>query len=64
MQRTKNISNSKRIAAAVLIVACGAVWSAPASAEPPPWAPAHGYRVKHKGKHKGKAKGWKHKGRK
>ena len=51
MQRTKNISRSKRIAAAALILACGAVWSAPASAEPPPWAPAWGYRAKGKNKH-------------
>jgi surface antigen len=41
---------------AALILACGAVWSAPASAEPPPWAPAWGYRAKYKGKHKGKNK--------
>ena len=52
MQRTKNISRSKRIAAAALILACGAVWSAPASADPPPWAPAWGYRAKGKNKHR------------
>ncbi len=42
---------------AALILACGAVWSLPASAEPPPWAPAWGYRAKHQGQ--GKGKGWK-----
>ncbi len=52
MQRAKNISRSKRIAAAALILACGAVWSAPASAEPPPWAPAWGHRAKGKNKHR------------
>lgn len=29
-------------------------WTLPAAADPPPWAPAHGYRAKHKHKHKGK----------
>lgn len=52
MLQTKIISSSKRIAVAALILACGAVWSAPASAEPPPWAPAWGYRAKHKNKHR------------
>ncbi len=52
MQRTKNLSRSKRIAAAALILVCGAVWSAPASAEPPPWAPAWGHRAKGKNKHR------------
>jgi len=28
----------------------------PVSADPPPWAPAYGYRAKHKDKHKGKYK--------
>ncbi len=56
MHRMKNISRPKRIAAAALIVACAVVWGAPASAEPPPWAPAWGYRAKHKGKGKGKNK--------
>ncbi len=37
---------------AALILACGAVWSAPAGAEPPPWAPAWGYHGKGKGKNK------------
>jgi surface antigen len=52
MRRTNSFSKSKRVAMAALILACGAVWSAPASAEPPPWAPAWGYRAKHKGKNK------------
>ena len=52
MQRTSSFSRSKRVAMAALILACGAVWSAPASVEPPPWAPAWGYRAKHKGKNK------------
>ncbi len=56
MQRTSSISRLKRVAVAALILACGAVWSAPVSAEPPPWAPAWGYRNKHKGKGKGKNK--------
>ena len=29
-----------------------AVWSSPAAADPPDWAPAHGYRAKHKNKTK------------
>jgi surface antigen len=52
MQRTKNILRSKRIAAAALILACGAVWSAPASADPPTWAPAWGHRAKGKNNHR------------
>ena len=35
-----------------LVAICVAVWSAPVSADPPPWAPAWGYRAK--GKHKNK----------
>ncbi len=54
MRRTSSFSKLKRVAMAALILACGAVWSAPASAEPPPWAPAWGYRAKHKGKGKNK----------
>jgi surface antigen len=54
MQRTKHFSRSTRIAAVALILACGVVWSAPVAAEPPPWAPAWGYRAKHKGKNKHK----------
>lgn len=38
----------------LLICLCAVVWSAPVSADPPPWAPAHGYRAKHKSKHKNK----------
>ena len=30
----------------------------PAFADPPDWAPAHGYRAKHKNKHKGKHKSY------
>jgi surface antigen len=52
MLRAKNNSRSKRIAAAALILVCAAVWSVPASAEPPPWAPAWGYRAKGKNKHR------------
>ena len=52
MQRTNGFSGLKRMVVAALILICGAVWSAPASAEPPPWAPAWGYRAKHKGKNK------------
>ncbi len=52
MRRTSSFSGFKRAAVAALILACGAVWSVPASAEPPPWAPAWGYRAKHKGKNK------------
>lgn len=41
-----------RILAAALAATLVAVWSAtPAFADPPPWAPAHGYRAKHKYKH-------------
>lgn len=46
----------KRALAAGLVALCAAAWSLPASADPPPWAPAHGYRAKQakqKGKHKG-----------
>ena len=52
MRRTSSFSKWKRLAMAALILACGAIWSAPASAEPPPWAPAWGHRAKHKGKNK------------
>jgi surface antigen len=45
---------TKKVLSAAVIVICAAVWSAPASAEPPPWAPAWGYRAKHKGKTKHK----------
>jgi len=54
MQRTSSISRLKRVAVVAMILACGAVWSAPVSAEPPPWAPAWGYGKKHKGKGKNK----------
>ena len=52
MRQSNSISRMKRVAVAAMILACGVVWSAPASAEPPPWAPAWGYRAKHKGKNK------------
>lgn len=52
MRRMCSFSHSKRLAIAALILACGAVWSVPVSAEPPPWAPAWGYRAKHQGKNK------------
>ncbi len=56
MRRSSNTSRMKRVAVAAMILACVVVWSAPVSAEPPPWAPAWGYRAKHKGKSKGKNK--------
>jgi surface antigen len=36
----------------VAAFAAVALLSPPAAADPPPWAPAHGYRAKKKGKHK------------
>ncbi len=45
---------SKRAAAAALIAVCVVVWSAPVSADPPPWAPAWGYRAKPMGNGKNK----------
>ncbi len=56
MRRTNQFSTMKCVAVAALILACGVVWSAPVSAEPPPWAPAWGYRDKHNGKGKNKHK--------
>ncbi len=53
--RHKDVSGiglTKKVLSAALIVLCAAVWSAPTAAEPPPWAPAWGYRAKHKGKNK------------
>jgi surface antigen len=51
--------NRSKLAATVRLTAIGTILTAfviaavaPVSAEPPPWAPAHGYRAKHKGKHK------------
>lgn len=46
---------ARRVLAATLVALCAAAWSVPAGAEPPPWAPAHGYRAKHKGKHRSTA---------
>ena len=53
---TKVLCWSKQAAVAALIAVCTAVWSVPVSADPPPWAPAWGYRAKHMGKGKGKNK--------
>ena len=54
MHRMKILFWSRRAAVAALIAVCAAVWSAPLSAEPPPWAPAWGYRAKskHNNKHR------------
>jgi surface antigen len=48
------MSRTCRIAAAFVLCAAvaGPDLMAPAYADPPPWAPAHGYRAKHKHKHK------------
>lgn len=38
---------ARRALATLTVVLCSAVWAAPsAQADPPPWAPAHGYRAK------------------
>ncbi len=50
MQRTSSFSRSKRTAVAALILACGVIWSLPARADPPPWAPAWGHHKKHNSK--------------
>jgi surface antigen len=44
----------RRLAASAVAVAFAAALlpAAPALADPPPWAPAHGWRAKHEGKHK------------
>ncbi len=45
---------------AIIGIALAALFTAvaaPVSADPPPWAPAYGYRAKHKDKSKGKHKG-------
>ena len=54
MHRMKILFWSRRAAVAALIAVCATVWSAPLSAEPPPWAPAWGYRAKynHNKKHR------------
>ncbi len=54
IHRTKVFFWSKRTAVAALIAGCAGVWSAPVSAEPPPWAPAWGYNGKLKGKGRNK----------
>jgi len=56
---TKVLCWSKRAAVAALIAVCAAVWSAPVSADPPPWAPAWGHKAPawgYKAKHMGKGK--------
>jgi len=45
-------SRRLRLGAALLAAACLFGWTAPVAADPPPWAPAHGYRAKHKQKYK------------
>jgi surface antigen len=49
----KNLSARTHALAAGVAAALMLVWAAPALADPPPWAPAHGYRAKkgHKDKH-------------
>ncbi len=51
---------SRRSPLAATIIAAVAIGiaapAAPVFADPPPWAPAHGYREKHKNKHKGKGR--------
>jgi surface antigen len=46
----------RRLAAGTLAAAFAVslLPAAPAQADPPPWAPAHGWRAKHEGKHKRK----------
>jgi surface antigen len=51
-QQPKTASRARRIGAAVLAAACLIGWTAPVAADPPAWAPAHGYRAKHKQKYK------------
>ncbi len=36
-----------------LLTALLAVWTVPVAADPPPWAPAHGWRAKQTHKHQG-----------
>ncbi len=52
LENVSGIGGTKKVLSAALILICVGVWSAPAAAEPPPWAPAWGYRAKHKGKNK------------
>lgn len=51
-QRSATSSRRLRLGAALLAAACLIAWTAPVAADPPPWAPAHGYRAKHKQKFK------------
>src|SRR3546814_14481047 len=41
----------KRIAMPIAVLAFALVAPTVAAADPPPWAPAHGYRAKHKHNH-------------
>ncbi len=50
-KRVQGILKSVVVGAALLLAAPPVSW-----ADPPPWAPAHGYRAKHKNKHKFKAR--------
>jgi surface antigen len=46
------MTQNARIVAGLALSVVLALPSVPASADPPPWAPAHGYRAKHKHKDK------------
>lgn len=49
---TAKTSARRRLLSSILSTMLIAVWSVPAAyADPPPWAPAHGYRAKHKHHH-------------
>ena len=57
------VHRRRRVWTAALLASLALLWSAePLYADPPPWAPAHGYRAKHKEKSKGKYKYNKKKG--
>ncbi|MCF8467129.1 MAG: hypothetical protein K9G33_06980 [Sneathiella sp.] len=60
MKSPRNIKRSAVQSALILALAASFVAAdiVPARADPPPWAPAHGYRDKHKGKGKNKNKGY------
>ena len=49
---TAKFSIGKRVAVALVAACVVSAWTIDAYADPPPWAPAHGYRAK--GKHKNK----------
>lgn len=44
-------TKARKPLALIVLISLFAVWTGPVTAEPPPWAPAHGYRAKHKTKH-------------